>query len=306
MSHLWEADRPLTLNDASALIKQFFPAIDSRNLKHIGSGWEFDAYLTSDGWVFRFPRRAEGAALFDAERRVHRLVMGRLPRGIAIPRVQFVGQPSREFPYPFAAHAFIPGIPADEVDSDFLPSLAPQIGKALGAIHSIPVAAAREAGVAEEDVDDEVGREWIEQRLATLSARPGIDPVVELALGWVSQVSLPISRFEGPLRLIHQDLSPEHVLVDPETGRLTGIIDWTDVILGDAARDFVFLVTWQGWPFVEEVLLSYPHQVDAGFRDRLDFMARVLSVVWLGLAYERNTEIAKLTGWVHNVFAPQR
>jgi hypothetical protein len=93
--------------------------------------------------------------------------------------------------------------------------------------------------------------------------------------------------------------------VDPETGRLSGIIDWTDAILGDAARDFVFLVAWQGPAFAEEVLLSYPHTVDQGFCERLDFMARVLSVMWLALAHERHTEVEKLTGWVHNVFAPR-
>jgi hypothetical protein len=86
MSAPWEPDRPLTVNDASALIRQSFPAIDSRGLKHIGSGWEFDAFLTNDGWVFRFPRRAESAKFFDAERRVHKLVAGRLPPGVAIPR----------------------------------------------------------------------------------------------------------------------------------------------------------------------------------------------------------------------------
>lgn len=304
MNQPWEPDRSLTLNDASALIKQFFPAIDARHLKHIGSGWEFDAYLTTDGWVFRFPRRAEGVALFDAERRVHKLVMGRIPPGIAIPRVQFVGQPSPSFPYPFAGHAFIPGVAADEVDSDFLPSLAQQIGKTLGAVHAIPERTAREAGLLEMDVDDEGRREWFEQRLATLASLPDIDPVVDRAAAWVSQVPLPHPRFEGPLRFIHHDLSPEHVLVDPETGRLTGIIDWTDAILGDAARDFVFLVAWQGWGFAEEVLRSYPHTVDGGFRDRLDFMARVLTPIWLALAYERHTEVQKLTGWVHNAFAP--
>jgi aminoglycoside phosphotransferase (APT) family kinase protein len=305
MSHPWEPDYPLTLNDASVLIRQSFPAIDSSHLTHIGSGWEFDAYLTTDGWVFRFPHRAEGAALFDVERRVHKLVMGRLPPGIAIPRVQFAGQPSRLFPYPFAGHAFIPGIPADEVDPEFLPSLATQIGKALGAIHAIPESTARQAGVVEMEVDDEGHREWYQQRVATLTSLPAIDPVVEEAAAWVRQVSLPLGRFEGPLRLIHHDLSPEHVIVDPETGRLCGIIDWTDAILGDAARDFVFLVAWQGWPFAEEVLRSYPHKVDAGFRERLDFMARILSVAWLALAYDRHTEIAKLTRWVHNVYAPQ-
>jgi aminoglycoside phosphotransferase (APT) family kinase protein len=295
----------LTVNDASALIRQSFPAIDSRGLKHIGSGWEFDAFLTNDGWVFRFPRRAESAKLFDAERRVHKLVAGRLPPGVAIPRAQFVGPPSRAFAYPFAAHAFIPGIAADEIDEGFLPALAGQLGKALGAIHSIPEQAARDAGVVEMDSDDEGRQEWIGQRLAVLSALRGVDAVVDRAVGWVKEVSLPLQRFQGPLRFIHHDLSPEHLLVDPETGRLSGIIDWTDAILGDAARDLVFLVAWQGPAFAEEVLLSYPHTVDQGFRERLDFMARVLSVMWLALAHERHTEVEKLTGWVHNVFAPQ-
>lgn len=33
--------------------------------QHLGSGWEFDVYVTPDGWAFRFPRRAEYASAFD-------------------------------------------------------------------------------------------------------------------------------------------------------------------------------------------------------------------------------------------------
>jgi Ser/Thr protein kinase RdoA (MazF antagonist) len=114
------------------------------------------------------------------------------------------------------------------------------------------------------------------------------------------QESLPHDQHTGfgassALTFIHHDLSPEHLLVDPGTGQLTGILDWTDAILGDAARDFVFLVAWQGWAYTEEVLRNYPLSVDSGFRDRLRFTSRFLSVLWLGLAYERNTELEKLT-----------
>jgi aminoglycoside phosphotransferase (APT) family kinase protein len=110
-------------------------------------------------------------------------------------------------------------------------------------------------------------------------------------------------RHHGPFSLIHQDLSPEHVLVDPASGQLTGILDWTDVILGDPARDFVFLVAWRGWSYVEQVLKHYPRVVDDGFRSRLDFMARLLTITWLGYAHLRGTEVEKLTGWVHHAFA---
>src|SRR5690606_26461794 len=101
---------------------------------------------------------------------------------------------------------------------------------------------------------------------------------VEKAVNWLDGVSVRIAPYAGPLRFIHHDLSPEHLTVDGATGRLTGILDWTDAILGDAARDVVFLATWCGWDFVRDVLRSYPHAVGGEFPSRLRFMARLLSV----------------------------
>jgi aminoglycoside phosphotransferase (APT) family kinase protein len=301
----WEPTRELTIEGAAALIQSSFPSIESRELTFLGSGWEFDAYLTVDGWVFRFPRRAEGAELFERDRQVTELVTGYLPASVSVPRIELVAEPAHGFPYRFAAHRFIPGVPIDDVDDGVLPSLARQIGVALGAMHSIPEDAARGAGVAEETGSAEEQRAWIMQGLDSLQPIRAIDPTVDRAAKWVERTSLPSGGFGGPLRFIHQDLSPEHLLVDPGTGQLNGIIDWTDAQLGDAARDFVFLVAWRGWAFAEEVLRSYPPPVDSGFRDRLRFMSRILTPVWLGLAVQRGTEVEKLTGWVHNAYAPE-
>lgn len=302
MKHPWEPDRPLSKDTAGALIRASFSSIDTSDIRFLGSGWEFDAYVTADRWVVRFPRRAEGAKLFDKEGRVHRLVADVLPSAVAIPRVELVAAPPPEFPYRFAAHRFIPGVPADEVDERFLASLARQLGEFLGAIHGIPEVVAREAGV-EADIDDEGGRSWFDQGLRGLSTLRRSDPVVDRAVDWVAEALVSPVTFAGPLRFIHQDLSPEHVLVDPATGRLTGVLDWTDAILGDAARDFVFLVAWRGWAFAEEVLRNYPQPVDPGFRDRLRFMSRLLTPLWLGYAVARGTEVEKLTTWVHNAYA---
>jgi aminoglycoside phosphotransferase (APT) family kinase protein len=297
----WEPDRPLSAKTVSAAISACFPEVNSASPRFLGSGWEYDAWLTADGWVFRFPRRAEAAGYFELEQRVHDLVARFLPPDVAIPHAELLGQPAAGFPYPIAAHRFIPGVPSDEAEVRHLPSLAREIGRALGAIHSIPVGSARAAGLSEIEV---AGRgEWIESGLSVLDAMRGQDPVVDRAVEWVRR-SATIEEPPAPLRFIHHDLSPEHLLVDPASGRLTGILDWTDAIIGDAARDFVFLVAWRGWEFTEEVLRAYPHPVDAGFRDRLRFKARILTPIWLGLAHARGTEIEKLTGWVHNAYAP--
>lgn len=302
-SSSWEPDRTLTLADARAVIGACFPMIDIQELEHLGSGWEFDAFLTVDGWVFRFPHRAWIAGLFEPERRVHELVAPVLAPGIAIPKVELIGEPGEEFPHRFAGHRFIKGVGADTVDPILRPNIAHGIGAALGAIHSIPEADARRAGVVEMDPDEKGRREWLEHGLEVASGLRGMDPQIDQAVSWTMRLALPLPRYDGPLRFIHHNIDPEHLIVDSRTGQLTGILDWTDSILGDPARDFAAFVTWRGWEFAEEVLRSYPLAPDEGFRGRLRFMARLLSVMWLAAAHERGSEVAKDIEGVQNAFA---
>ena len=300
----WEADRPLTLDIARNALQTCFPAIDSSELSHIGSGWEFDAYLTGDGWVFRFPRRADCAELFTKEKPVHQLLAHSVPPGISLPIVERIGSPTPEFPYRFAGHRHIPGVPVDRIDPGLDPIVTRDIGIALGAVHGIPEGAARAAGVGGMDVDEAAVVAWVERGLRLAFKLRGLDPVVDGALAWAMHIDLRDARYAGPPRLIHQDLSPEHLIVDPRTGRLTGIIDWTDATLDDPARDFVGFVTSRGWGFAENVLRSYPHRLDLAFRERLAFKARLLSLIWLGEAREHGVDVPKLTEWVRNAFVP--
>ena len=64
----WHPDRTLTAEGARAAIATCFPEVDSRTATHLATGWEFDVYLTPDGWVFRFPRRGWIADVFESER----------------------------------------------------------------------------------------------------------------------------------------------------------------------------------------------------------------------------------------------
>ncbi|UCG88126.1 MAG: phosphotransferase [Gemmatimonadota bacterium] len=299
----WEPDRPLTAQGARAAIAARFPEVDSRALEHLGSGWQFDVYLTPDGWVFRFPRRAWIADLFEQERRVHELVSRFLAPKIAVPKIELMGEPAEGFPHRFAGHRFISGVPADAVDADLEVLLAREIGEALGTIHSIPVGDARAAGVAELDMDEPGRKDWLERGLDRASQLRGYEPAIDPALDWVADLSLPLHEYDGPVRVIHHDLGPEHLIVEAKTGQLTGIVDWTDTILGDAARDFVGLVTWRGWGFTEEVLRSYRLPLDEGFRDRLRFMARLISTIWLTEAHSHGIDIARYVKGVRNAFA---
>ena len=287
----WEADRLLTPEMAAAVIGSAFPDVDNTNLRYLGSGWEFDAFLTTDRWVFRFPRRAETASLFESEARVHRLVRQFLPRHIRVPRVERLATPTAGFPYPVAGHRFIDGVELYSADELLVPTIAREIAIALGALHSIPETEGRALGILTEELKNQDRERWIPHWIAVASEAMSADPSVAGAIRNLMDTPSSRMRYDGPLHLIHHDLGTDHVLVDPANGTLVGILDWTDVSLGDAASDFAFLVAWRGWEFTESVLQEYPCPLDRGFRERLRFTAQLLSVFWLSVAVERGSDL---------------
>jgi aminoglycoside phosphotransferase (APT) family kinase protein len=285
------------------VVRSAYPEVLADSLEPLGSGWEFDAFLTSDGWVFRFPRRADADHLFEREDPALRLARSVLPSSVAVPSVHVLDHKVSGFPYRVAVHHFIAGVPADRIPAGLRPALAASLGEALSAIHSVTEDVAREAGLEELDRAEPGRIEWFASGSAGVRSLNAQHGGLDQAVQWLDRVDDPLRRLEAPVRMIHQDLSPEHLLADPETGRLIGILDWTDAILGDPARDFMPLVTFGGWSLVDEVLANYAHGVDAGFWDRLRFMARLLPLMWLGYAHLRGEDVGRHLRWVRNCFA---
>jgi aminoglycoside phosphotransferase (APT) family kinase protein len=57
--------------------------------------------------------------------------------------------------------------------------------------------------------------------------------------------------------LLHNDLAAEHVLIDPANGNVTGVIDWSDMAIGDPLVDFAGLFHWGGDSLVDSALACY-------------------------------------------------
>lgn len=296
----WKAHHTPRIEDLEAAIASQFPTVCARGLRHLGSGWEFDAYQTSDGWVFRFPRRTEAPSQLRRELLFLDLVRPALAPEVAVPRVELIGAPGPHFPFVFAGHRVVEGIPADDPGAPPHPDLPRQLGRALSRVHSIPPEAARAAGAR---IDEAPGLAWLEEARQVAPTLGDDSPEVHAAVEWLLREARAPMRYSGPLRFVHNDLCPDHVLVSRRTGALTGLLDWTDAALGDPVVDFVFLATWGGWPLVESVLGFYEPPVDEGFTERLRFLARTCALVWLGEAVERGGDVAKHLGWLVNALA---
>lgn len=83
---------------------------------------------------------------------------------------------------------------------------------------------------------------------------------------------------ERPEQIVfcHNDLGAEHVLLDSESGALAGVIDWSDAVHDDPARDFALVWADLGWDIIEGVLAAYVRGggvVDPGLVERARWFA---------------------------------
>jgi aminoglycoside phosphotransferase (APT) family kinase protein len=87
----------------------------------------------------------------------------------------------------------------------------------------------------------------------------------------------------------HNDLGIEHVLIDPVTWRVTGIIDWSDAAIVDPAYDFGLLYRDLGPAALRVAVGRYRTDANdvAALRERAVFYARCS--VFEDLAYGLGT-----------------
>ena len=295
------SDRHLDTEIVARLLASQFPDLAGEPVTRLGAGWDNDLFCAA-GWVFRFPRRAERVAWLLREAGITAVAAETL--GTMIPAFERTGEPAGGFPYPFVGYRRLPGVAADEVGAAGLPGLAADIGALFSALHRIDPARIPPAPGGREPE-----RGMLAGELAAVAGRvrpllrPGLLGPAEPYLA--GQVAEPPR--DGPRRFIHNDICPDHVLADPGTGRLTGLIDFGDAMVGDPARDFTGLIGVGDVGFIDRVAASYSLPLDSGFGARLGWLTRTLTLIWLADAADEDpASIPKLLTWVDRAFARTR
>ena len=176
-------------------------------MTYLGQGWDSTAVLLGGRWVDRRPRRPEIGPQLVRETVVMPWLAPLLPLPVPVPVVV------SEEPL-VVRHELVPG---EEITS-LNAVQGRQLGEFLRALHAVPVEEAAERGVGRRPLP--VDRFRAEVRV----------PGAEELLARIDD--LPADT------LVHGDLGPEHVL--GRDGVLTGVIDFGDLHVGDAAIDLAW------------------------------------------------------------------
>lgn len=291
-------------DDVRRVLARDFPEIDTRNVSGPSAGTSNECFQVDDRWMFRFPKDRESREELHREvfalERVRAKVPARVPDHVFMHRGPDGGAE-------YLGYTRIEGQP---LLPETLAALDParreifvaDVAGFLAVLHETPLVTFEQDAQAQglsfrEDLY--VHESWIgsgaqlpslEAILDSLRSDPRHELLVEICQPYVGH---PDVFQEEDLCLVHGDLSEHHLLHDPDTGHLLGVLDFGNVKVDDSWSDFLNLLSCYDLDFSLEILDQYPRLSAPLIRRRLELFGRLRSEPGnlLGKVYEAGKRV---------------
>jgi aminoglycoside phosphotransferase (APT) family kinase protein len=217
----------VAIDDAlvAALVAAQHPDLAKLPLQVVDAGWDNAMYRLGDALAIRLPRRSASADLIAREQAWLPQLAGRL--ALPVPAPVRVGRPGEGYPWHWSILPWLHGTPADEAEPDDAAAL--DLGRFLRSLHvtAPPDAPANPF----RGVPLQARAAAVQERMQRLSAKTAL-PGAQVMRLWQEALAAPL---DAAPTWLHGDLHPRNVLM--ENGRISGVIDWSDMTSGDPATD---------------------------------------------------------------------
>lgn len=280
--------------DAAARIRRLvaahLPGHAAGDVALLGEGADHVAYLVGGDLVVRFARAADAGvrgAQVERDARLLRAVARLSP--LPVPAPAFVDADAG-----CLAYARLPGVPLlalpPSARATHALAVARELGAFLAALHGAPA----EPWRALVDTDLRPAAAWRDEAADTYAAVAGSLPATHRGRVAAFLGAPPPVGAVADVRpaFTHNDLGIEHVLVEPRTGHVCGVIDWSDAALADPAADLARLERDLGPAAMEAALRAYGRPgAEGALRARATFYARCLVLEDLAYGLEGGNSI---------------
>jgi aminoglycoside phosphotransferase (APT) family kinase protein len=267
----------------------------------LGEGVDNIAYVVNDELIARISKESDPeqrAVRVHREASVLAAVASVLPLPVPTPRFT---SPEKGC----LAYFKIPGVPLWDLPPQqrlaHAASMAVKLGEFLRAMHAVPVGWMADLI----DTDDDRPAEW---RREAAESYPKVAAHVPLGHRRAIEAFLDSSPPDDGYALVfsHNDLGIEHVLVDPGTWTVTGIIDWSDAAIADPAYDFGLLYRDLGPRALDAAIGSYQTDLNdvESLRRRAVFYARcsVFEDLAYGIEMRRDSYVDNSIAAIERLF----
>jgi aminoglycoside phosphotransferase (APT) family kinase protein len=267
------------------------PGLPVEAVEALGAGRDNAAYGVNGTLVLRFstaPDPSLRATLVVSEGNLLDIVAEVSPVPIPVPR--FVDADAGCLAYEKLRGTSLLELPPHDLRLH-ADDIAATLGEFLSALHDLP--ADRMSRLVEEDQPPP--HEWLEEATTYHERLADQVPTVNREAVRRFLATEPPAADWAPV-FSHNDLGIEHVLIDPATWRVTGVLDWTDAAIVDPAFDFGMVHRDLGPTALATALRHYRHTADlAGIAERARFYARctVFEDLEHGIVANRPAYVAK-------------
>jgi aminoglycoside 2''-phosphotransferase len=234
-----------------------------------------DVVIVNRERVFRFPKSDWAHASLQQERDILDLIREAVAMPVPVPD---------QLTDDFGSYSYVPGSPLQHdvllaQPGQVQDRLAWQLGIFLRQLHAIPMRVLRQRRIATSETvrtrDD-----WL--RLFEGVQRELFPWMKACACEGVLRHFRPLLEDEAWLRcqpaLVHGDLRPNHILIEPGASQISGIIDFSMSGVGDPAIDLACLLYHYGESFVVRMGRFYP--TIGELIDRARFWAGTFELQW--------------------------
>jgi aminoglycoside phosphotransferase (APT) family kinase protein len=184
--------------------------------------------------IFRLPveelHSLEQAHTVQYETEVLRLLQNKL--AVDVPNPMYVSPSGAYYGYPKLPGVLISGLVPTMRETDIMRFKEDWVSAALAIHRTVPLSIAKKLGVPVFDTQDR-----IETAHRILDLGEVDDSVKKFANKTVKAV-MKIDMEQQDLVFIHNDLHLFNIIANPNTNRMTGVIDWSDCCIGPLAKEF--------------------------------------------------------------------
>jgi len=258
------------------LIKSRYPQLDLSKIEFNKTDGSYsDVAIVNNEAVFKFARYDWSATYLRNEADVIRFIQDFVD--LPLPDVELVDQNVTK-------RRFIKGSPLYRnllLKSDYQTqdAIAKQIATFLHQLHTIPVKKAQHANIGYSQMN-RTQEEWLAE-LETMQ-RKILHYCTDYVKEYLRQIIQPVidneKFFDFQSVLIHGDLTPNHILFDKSSRKVSGIIGFSNAGFGDPAYDIGMLIDHLGENFVKRMSRYYP--ISPACLDRARFYAYISNFMW--------------------------
>ncbi|WP_239455291.1 phosphotransferase family protein [Nocardioides gilvus] len=279
-------------------------------------GWSGESFLAEIDGVRSVVRicatpSARGERAADVDGALMRLLRGLVP----VPEVLEV-RAARDGNPPLLITRYVPGVRADNLvrgqDAGVLAPLGAQLGRIAGTLAGIPTVGSGhfvDAGLRIEPFAPEAD-DLLSHVMSRLPSLRDFGPARTEGLLEVARRAQDELDSVPRTCLVHGDLNPKNVVVDPDTGSVVAVVDWEHAHAGSPYADLGSLLRFDRHSAWEEAVLSGWVAVRGGTAEQardlarcadlfalLDLASRPAGNLVVDLAEVFLREIARETDW---------